>query len=62
MEIMDESITEEQLSDLFKMADTDRDGKICYEGKTIIECPSHGICGNELPITCRFHEDVAVKE
>lgn len=31
MEIMDESITEEQLNEIFKMADTDRDGKICYE-------------------------------
>lgn len=45
MEIMDESITEEQLADLFKMADTDRDGKICYEGKTA-ECPSYGISVN----------------
>lgn len=33
MEIIDETITEEQLTDIFKMADTDRDGKICYEGE-----------------------------
>lgn len=32
MEIMDETITEEQLAEIFKMADSDRDGKICYEG------------------------------
>lgn len=37
MEIIDESITEEQLTDIFKMADTDRDGKICYEGGYIVE-------------------------
>lgn len=34
MEIMDESITEEQLTEIFRMADSDRDGKICYEGAT----------------------------
>lgn len=30
---MDETITEEQLTEIFRMADSDRDGKICYDGK-----------------------------
>lgn len=33
MEIMDESITDEQLTEIFRMADSDRDGKICYQGR-----------------------------
>lgn len=36
MEIMDESITDQQLTEIFRMADSDRDGKICYEGKDAI--------------------------
>lgn len=32
MEIIDETITEDQLTEIFKMADVDRDGKINYEG------------------------------
>lgn len=41
MEIIDESITEQQLTDLFKLADLDRDGKICYEGKLIRIIPKN---------------------
>lgn len=37
MELIDESMTEQGLNDLIKMADVDKDGRINYEG---ILCPS----------------------
>lgn len=35
MEIIDEKISEEQLNEIYRMADVDKDGKICYEGDWI---------------------------
>lgn len=61
MEIMDESITEEQLNEIFKMADTDRDGKICYEGKFKGQMSlilGDGLISHlSLILLCRLYED-----
>jgi Ca2+-binding EF-hand superfamily protein len=38
MELIDESMTEQGLNDLIKMADVDKDGRINYEG--ILSFPS----------------------
>lgn len=61
MEIMDESITDQQLTEIFRMADSDRDGKICYEGKDPHWIVLAGLIYLCLIISFRFHENVAVK-
>lgn len=62
MEIMDESITDQQLTEIFRMADSDRDGKICYEGKDPhwIVLARYKNLSYQI-ISFRFHENVAVK-
>jgi len=52
MQMIGESVTEAQLSDMLALADLDKDGKINYEGKLLH--PVLGILNQHLPCLSEF--------